>query len=393
MPKAASSYSLHLRKDGRWTTTVSVNGDKFYLYGSSKSELLSKLRAKLYEIEEAKKARIVDVFAADRVTLKDYATEVVKTFSYAKVRPNTYAAYMSIIQNHLNGRIGRLKLSEVSAVDIQELLNEKAKSPKNPKGLAEKSLLHIKRLLSMVYNQAIKSGIMYRNPTVGVSVPKAGVKETRALTVEEQERILRAARECGHYTMFAVVLSLYTGCRKGEILGLQWKDVDFENNVIHIYKQLGRQQKVDRTSTVKSEIAISEPKTKQSVRDIYMFQSLADEFRAYEQQIIYWKEMMGYEHSKEDYVIASEHNKSIEPRVFYRHYQDVLLDAGITDINFHTLRHTFATRCIENGMDVLMVSKTLGHANISLTLNQYSHLLPEHQRASMDKLEAIYFKP
>ena len=393
MTKAATSYYMHQRKDGRWTASIMVNGKRTYLYAPSKSALLSKLREKLYQIEQAKLARISDVFAADRITLKDYATEVVQTFSYAKVRTNTYAAYMTIINIHLDNRVGRLRLSEVTATDIQELLNEKAKSSKNPDGLSEKSLLHIKRLLSLVYNQAIKNGIMFRNPAIGTTVPKAGQRITRALTEDEQQRLIEFARQSTHPSMFAVIFALFTGCRKGEILGLQWKDVDFENKVIHIYKQLGRHRKADRTALVKSEIKLTEPKTKMSVRDIYMFQGFAEEFEAYKQQKLLWKQEHGYEHSEEDFVFCSKRNKPYEPRVFYREYQALLQEANLTDITFHTLRHTFATRCIERGMDMLMVSRTLGHTNISLTLNQYSHLMPNHQRTSMDKLEAIYMKP
>ena len=96
-------------------------------------------------------------------------------------------------------------------------------------------------------------------------------------------------------------------------------------------------------------------------------------------------------HSEEDFVFVGEKNRPIEPRVFYDYYQEIMEQAGIEDANFHTLRHTFATRCIENGMDILMVAKTLGHSNVSTTLNKYSHLLPQHQKASMEKLEAIYF--
>lgn len=107
--------------------------------------------------------------------------------------------------------------------------------------------------------------------------------------------------------------------------------------------------------------------------------------------MIEWKAERRFVHSEEDFVFVGEKNRAIEPRVFYDYYQEIMEQAEIEDANFHTLRHTFATRCIENGMDILMVAKTLGHSNVSTTLNKYSHLLPQHQKASMEKLEAIYF--
>ncbi len=107
--------------------------------------------------------------------------------------------------------------------------------------------------------------------------------------------------------------------------------------------------------------------------------------------MIEWKKSKRITHSEEDFVFVGEKNTPIEPRVFYKYYNEVLEIAGIEDATFHTLRHTFTTRCIESGMDILMVAKTLGHANVAMTLNRYSHLLPKHMKASMDKLEANYY--
>jgi integrase len=145
------------------------------------------------------------------------------------------------------------------------------------------------------------------------------------------------------------------------------------------------------TSDTKTVLELSTPKTKNSIRDIYMFQSFAEEVKAYKEKMIVWKKEKRYLHSEDDFVFIGMKGKPIEPRVFYKYYQEVMKIADVEDANFHTLRHTFATRCIENGMDILMVSRTLGHSNISTTLNKYSHLLPKHQKACMDKLETIYF--
>lgn len=245
--------------------------------------------------------------------------------------------------------------------------------------------------LSLIFNQALRNGYILRNPVTGVKIPKAGKKETIALSVEQQHALLKAAREYPRPIMFAVVFACYTGCRKGEVMGLQWKDVDFEEGVIHISKQLHRSSSIIESGEKKSELKVSEPKTKSFVRDIYMFSSFAKEFKAYKEKMLEWKAENKFIHSEDDYVFVGVKNKPIEPRVFYKYYQEVMEQAGIEEANFHTLRHTFATRCIENGMDILMVAKTLGHSNVSTTLNKYSHLLPKHQKASMEKLEAIYF--
>ena len=191
--------------------------------------------------------------------------------------------------------------------------------------------------------------------------------------------------------MFAVVFTLYTGCRKGEVLGLQWKNVFFEENRIHIAQQLNRHYDMDNDGTKQSILEVTSPKTKQSVRDIYVCDSFMKEFAKYKERMIEWKRQNRFAHSEEDFVFVGVKNNPIEPRVFYKYYEEVLERAGIEEADFHTLRHTFTTRCIESGMDILMVAKTLGHANVAMTLNQYSHLLPKHMKASMEKMEANYY--
>lgn len=389
MAKTASSYKIQKREDGRWATQVMVNGQKVYLYGQTKSEVQSKLKAKLTEIEQAKAAQLTNYMQADKLTLEQWSRICLVTYSKTSVRGSTYSGYVSITDHHLSP-LGERKLSEVTNAMIQEHLQKKARSAKNPQGLGEKSLLNIKAFLNLVFNQAVKNGYVMRNPVTGVKIPKAGTKETIALSLEEQKRLLQVAREYPRPIMFAAVFALYTGCRKGEVMGLQWKDVDFNEGVIHISKQLTRHYNLDEDEATKTVFDVSDPKTKFSVRDIYMFPSFAKEFKEYKEKMIQWKQENKFIHSEEDYVFVGVKNRPIEPRVFYRYYQEVMEMAGLENANFHTLRHTFATRCIENGMDILMVSRTLGHSNVSTTLNKYSHLLPKHQKASMEKLEAIY---
>lgn len=390
MAKTASSYNITKRADGRWKTRIMVDGKEIYIYGQTKNEVQSKLKAKVYEIEQAKAAQLTNFMQAEKLTVGQWARVCLETYSKASVKGNTYSGYLSIIEHHLDPLDDR-KLSEVTNAMIQEHLQNKARSKKNPNGLGEKSLLNIKAFLNLIFNQAVKNGYVMRNPVTGVKIPKAGKKETRALSIDEQHRLLDAARGYQRNIMFAVVFALYTGCRKGEVMGLQWKDVDFKEGVIHISKQFSRHYDMDGTGENKSVLEVSEPKTKFSVRDIYMFPSFAKEFAEYKEKMLQWKLENKFVHSEEDFVFVGVKNKPIEPRVFYKYYQEVMDIACVEEADFHTLRHTFATRCIENGMDILMVSRTLGHSNISTTLNKYSHLLPKHQKVSMEKLESIYY--
>lgn len=390
MAKAVSSYNITKRDDGRWYVQIKYNGDKIYIYGKTKNEVQSKLKQKLWDLEQAKAANLVNFAQSEKITVEQWARRCLDTYCKDSVKPNTYAGYQSIIEHHL-GDIGSMKLGSVTNASIQKLLQDKARSETNEDGLGEKTLTHIKAFLNIVFKHAVINGLILRNPVTGVKVPKSGSKSRRALTVEEQQRLLDAARNYERPIMFAVVFTLYTGCRKGEVLGLQWKNVFFDENRIHIEQQLNRHYDMDGDGSQRSVLGITSPKTKQSVRDIYICDSFAKEFYEYKQRMIEWKKQNRFAHSEEDFVFVGVKNTPIEPRVFYKYYEEVLERAGVDDADFHTLRHTFTTRCIESGMDILMVAKTLGHANVAMTLNQYSHLLPMHMKASMEKMESNYY--
>lgn len=193
--------------------------------------------------------------------------------------------------------------------------------------------------------------------------------------------------DCGVLDLNAVPIGIYLYDRSGQ-LQVSLLIVPVVN---YIGQQFIRQYDMDNDGTQRTKLEISTPKTKHSVRDIYMCESFAKEFYEYKQRIIEWKKQHRFAHSEEDFVFVGANNTPIEPRVFDRYYDEVLKTAGIENADFHTLRHTFTTRCIENGMDILMVAKTLGHANVAMTLNQYSHLLPKHMQSSMEKMEANYY--
>ena len=390
MGKTASNYSISKRADGRFTTKFTVDGKTTYLSGKTKSDVLSKLKAKLAAVDQAKASQLSNFMEANKTTVEKWAWICLETYSKVSVRETTYTNYRSLAEHHLYP-LGNYKLSEVTNAMVQEHLQREARKPGKENGLGEKSLTNLKAFRNLIFNQAVRNGYILRNPVTGVKIPKAGKKDTIALTIDQQHALLKAAREYPKPIMFAVVFACYTGCRKGEVMGLQWKDVDFEEGVIHISKQFNRRPNIDDPSGKKSDMKVTAPKTKASVRDIYMFPSFKKEFEEYKQKMIEWKADRRFVHSEEDFVFVGEKNRPIEPRVFYDYYQEVMEQAGVEDANFHTLRHTFATRCIENGMDILMVAKTLGHSNVSTTLNKYSHLLPQHQKASMEKLESIYY--
>ena len=174
---------------------------------------------------------------------------------------------------------------------------------------------------------------------------------------------------------------MYTGMRKGEVLGLRWCDVDLfmEDGAIHVRHSLSRQ--VDLSGgNIKTVRKLSDTKTNGSKRDIPIMPQLLDDFKRYRESQISLKKQNGIVHQETDFVFQSSTFREHGPKRFYDKYLEILKDANIQNADFHTLRHTFATRAIENVMDINTLSAILGHAQTSTTVNRYCHAIEEHKK-------------
>ena len=259
-------------------------------------------------------------------------------------------------------------------------------------GMSEAYLTRVKVFLHMVFNYAVQNNLIVVNPTQGVKIPKTGLNENRSLTKEEELRLLAAARDFKKPFMFIVVVALYTGCRKGELFALKWRHIDFENRTIKIDSQLIREYTPFIEGETKTVYAPKAPKTKNSKRLIHMIEPLAMEFMEYKTMQLKWKEEHGFVHSEDDYVFASRVNTALCDATFYKNYHKLLQKAGVENANFHTLRHTFATRCLESNINLLSISKTLGHSSIKVTGDIYIHMTASHQKECLQESESTASK-
>lgn len=197
---------------------------------------------------------------------------------------------------------------------------------------------------------------------------------------------------------YGVIFTLNTGLRLGELIGLQWKDVNFQRHSIRIRRTVGRLSKVEedgslvkKSDTVKStEIVVRTPKSISSKREIPMFDELWNGLMDYRERQREMIEALGSDYDDQDFIFGITMRKAYDPRVYEDLFKRCLKSAGLKDIKFHALRHTFATRALEAGMDIKVLSSLLGHAKASTTLNLYGHALPDHKRISMDKMSDYY---
>ncbi len=330
--------------------------------------------------------------AAEIITLGEWMERWLEIYAKPTVKLSTYCSYELYVRAHINPNIGHLYMSSLRADDLQAFFNDRGVRGNlvTGGGLSPKTLTNIRNMLHMAFDQAVRNRLIFDNIIEAVRIPRIVKKEMRVLNREEQDRLITAARLAPEPAAFGIVFDLFTGIRLGELCGLRWTNVDMERKQFRVCETRNRLPNFDdslATSTsVKTE---SNTKTANSRRDVYLMDGLYQDFMEYKLiQDSVAEQYPGY--NPDGYVFCQENGRPYEPRTYQDLFKRCVRKAGIRDANFHALRHTFATRSLEQGMDVVTLSRLLGHANPSITMDKYGHALDEHKRVSVEKLGNLY---
>ena len=245
---------------------------------------------------------------------------------------------------------------------------ERIEAQKQPKGLSTKTVRNIHQIISSALKLAVEQRLIAHNPADGCALPKAERKEMQTLPVEQLTSFLREAKDSGVYELY--YLDLATGLRRGELLGLKWDDVDLKNGILHVRRQIMRQN---------GAVVEAPLKTKNSYRSIAI---PADAVEVLKTQ----REKVG---CGSEYVFPSPTGGPISPDSVLHMLQRVLKRAGLERVRFHDLRHTFATLALQNGVDVKTVSGMLGHYSAGFTLDTYAHVTTAAQRTAANTMGNI----
>lgn len=197
--------------------------------------------------------------------------------------------------------------------------------------------------------------------------------DMRVLSVDEQHRLCDILMRDMNLTKFGVLLCMYTGIRIGEVCALKWESIDFSEGILSIRETLQRIQVMDVGACKKTKIVITEPKSKKAIRDIPL-PGFVLEYAA------------SLKHNPKAYILTGCSDRYIEPRSLQYTFKKYTQECGLTDVNYHALRHTFATRCIELGFDVKTLSELLGHSSVNITLNRYVHSSMDTKKTNMQRL-------
>lgn len=293
------------------------------------------------------------------------------------IKQSTYAKYRNIVERHIEPDIGAYNLGNLNSYLINSFIYEKMKKGRLDREgeLAVKTVRDITTILKSIVKYAEKE--YHTENLAGNSVlPKRSRAKFEVLSLKEQkvmeEYLLDNLQEprCA-----GLLICLYTGLRIGEICALKWNNIDFESKSITITHTLQRISMPDLETKRKTRIIIDEPKSESSFRAIPIPEKIFNIIRK-----------SSYPYNDEDFFLTNS-SKYVEPRNYQYFFRRTLKIMGIREVNFHILRHTFATRCVEVGFDVKTLSEILGHADTSITLNYYIHSSWENKQRQMMLLE------
>lgn len=367
--------------------------DKYFIeQASAKDTNRPQLQALLDYVREDDTIYIKDFSRLARST-KDLLDYWYENHVVDKVKIKTRCDYESSIRCHLKPKLGKIKLTEIKGMHVQEFYNELAKNGRvdGNGGLSAKSIRNIHIALHRAFEQAINNDLLVKNPLRGVTLPRQDKKPRDALTIDEQQRLVNNCPD--HPWGVAILLTLYSGMRLGEVTGLTWKDINFDKNCISINKQVGRIKNFDPAAKQKTKLCLrNETKTSSSNRVICIAPAIMEKLKEHklkqEKEIKKW----GEAYSKLNMVFCREDGELVDPSTFRDFYLGVLDKAEIEHKTFHALRHTFATRAVEVNMHPRIAARILGHANIKTTLDIYSHVSDDLQQEAMQKIIDAFYK-
>lgn len=299
--------------------------------------------------------------------------------NYVKVatKISTYTRYSEIVERHIKLCVGNYEIGELTPIILQKYITKLLKSGnlRSGKALSANSVNAIITVLQGSLRVAYKLGLIENDVATSIIRPKIYEKKVECFTFKEQKTIEKAVLLHKKSYTVGIIICLYTGIRLGELLALEWNDVDFDERLLHIQKSCHNGKRQDGTFGK----IIDSPKTASSLRDIPLPKALAPMLKNYKKK------------SVSKWVIA-DGKKEILIRRYQRIFSGILKTEKIKPRCFHALRHTFATRALESGMDVKTLSEILGHKSPTVTLNRYAHSMLNHKKNMMDLVGSLLKK-
>ena len=371
--RANGEGSIRKRKDGRWEGRYtagrdSETGKPIYknVLGRTQSEVKEKLKTAI------KATQSPDFSKTGQYTLGQWMDVWYENYAKVKVRPSSHQTYKGYIENHIKPNIGDILLEKLTTLDLQRLYKtllatgrvDRLESKGQPKGLSPKTVRNIHQILSSALKLAQEQRIILTNPAEGCALPKVEHREMKTLPVEQLQSFLREAKDSGVFELY--YLELATGLRRGELLGLKWEDIDLEHGDLRVRRQIAR---------INGRVVEAPLKTKNAYRTLPLAEDTISILKEQKKKV-----------GNSPWVFPSATGGPISPDSVLHMLHRVLKRAGLPQVRFHDLRHTFATLALQNGVDIKTVSGMLGHFSAGFTLDTYAHVTTSAQKAAANTM-------
>ena len=309
-------------------------------------------------------------------------------FDYRKkeLKPNSFTRYEGIYRNYIKDTdLGKVKLTDLRTSHLQRYYNNLMDIYNKPASTIKTLNTRIKPCLE----EAERQGYIQKNYCKLVKLPAdIEVKEIKILTKEEQNKFLNYIDDSTHKILF--MLALGTGLRLGELLGLKWSDINFDEGILTVNRTLQRITDINRDGTRDRMVVEQEPKTKNSIRDVNIPNNILKELKIHRKNILEQKLLLGKDYKDNDYVICNDFGEPMNNNRPAKLFHSILNKLDIPQMKFHALRHTYATRLFEAGVPPKTVQALMGHYDISITMDIYTHVMKDSKLEAVEKINDIF---
>lgn len=365
---ARRGENIYRRKDGRWEGRYvkgkRPNGTTWfgYVYGTRYSEVKKRLIS-------LKSARQDEVSASCRMRkrlsawLDIWLDEEVRR----RVKRSTFEGYVRMVEQHIKPHLGGYYLHEITEEHLRSFSNQLDEN------LAAGTIRGIQRLLKAALKEAVSAGYIAESPFRRFRLHRIPHRMPRVLTVDEQHKLEQAALQD---KILEPILALYTGLRLGELCALKWGDIDFSSQTLSVQRSVQRLTCAD--SAAKTALQIGMPKSASSVRQIPLSDHLIGLLRE-----------KRAENSQDEFVFPAKNGSAMDPRTLQNRFKSFAKSLGIEGAHVHTLRHTFAARCLEQQVGFEVLAQLLGHSSPRITMDHYAHATQDNMRRAISKLHPI----
>lgn len=348
-------------------------------YGKTQKEAKEKL-------ETFKKQYLMQHIAIDdKTTLEQWFYTYIFEYKQGKIKPSSFERYEGIYRKYiLNSELGKTKLTKLNITTIQKYYNTLLS-----KGVTPSTIKSINQYLKPCLGEAEKQDYIHKNYAKMIDLPNVKKEEKLEILTLEQQKLFLQAIEC-HKLQTLFLVALGTGLRLGEILGLKWSDIDFNNSNLSVKRTLKRVSFISKDLSKEYKVIEQEPKTSNSYRTVPIPKDVLSKLKEHKKiqngQILKAGEM----YKNNNYVFCNELGYPLDSKKPTRNLQSVLKKIGIEPIKFHGLRKTYATRLFEANVAPKTVQSLMGHSDIAITMNIYTQVMEEVKNQAVDKINSIF---